>query len=200
MHHHDPIINFNPRPPQTSLPSTLQKLFTVFVLVAPYLHESFPLKAMAILLPSFSLRFARSSPGITGRTAIAAQLHQRPIRHSRLLSASLRTAYPRKDSQDRESINTDATEYSKSGSDDGAAAQERAAFEPGRADPYEAMQEAGKGVSPCPVCKPNLPSCRPQSRALRAKVPMAAPRCHQCLANYPLHPVRGRLGLTCPST
>ena len=76
------------------------------------------------------------------------RLSLRSTAHPRTLATTPFRAYPRKDSQDRESINTDATEYSKSGSDDKSAAQERAAFEPGRTDPEEAKEEAGKDVSP----------------------------------------------------
>ena len=54
-------------------------------------------------------------------------------------------AYPRKDSQDKDSINTDATEYSKSGTDDAAAQQEEAAFDPEKTDPVEQKEHAGKG-------------------------------------------------------
>ncbi|MCJ1327349.1 hypothetical protein MMC10_004018 [Thelotrema lepadinum] len=60
---------------------------------------------------------------------------------ARPLSTTPLRLYPRKDSQDRESINTDATEYSKSGSDD-AAAQKDVAFEPGNTKPEEAMGKA----------------------------------------------------------
>lgn len=52
--------------------------------------------------------------------------------------------YPRKDSQDRNSINTEATEYSKSGTDDGAARQE-AAFDPSKTSPESEKDTAGEG-------------------------------------------------------
>ena len=55
-------------------------------------------------------------------------------------------AYPRKDSQDKDSIDTEATEYSKSGTDDAAARQEDAAFDPNKTDPEEQMETAGKGT------------------------------------------------------
>lgn len=52
---------------------------------------------------------------------------------------------PRKDSQDRNSINTEATEYSKSGTDDQAAKQDDAAFDPSKTSPEEQKATAGKG-------------------------------------------------------
>ena len=53
--------------------------------------------------------------------------------------------YPRKDSQDKDSINTEATEYSKSGTDDEAARREDAAFDPEITDPSQEMGKAGEG-------------------------------------------------------
>lgn len=52
--------------------------------------------------------------------------------------------YPRKDSQDRESINTEAIEYSKSGTDDEAARHEEAAFDPNTTDPEAQKKKAGE--------------------------------------------------------
>lgn len=61
--------------------------------------------------------------------------------------------YPRKDSQDKDSINTEATEYSKSGTDDASAKQEEAAFDPSTTDPKEEKKVAGEGqVSFFPGC------------------------------------------------
>ncbi|KAF2804642.1 uncharacterized protein BDZ99DRAFT_451766 [Mytilinidion resinicola] len=69
------------------------------------------------------------------RTKIAVvrsqHLHSTPIR-----------AFPRKDDQDRESLNPQSTEYSKSGSDDAAAGGE-AAFDPSTTSP-EAEKESGE--------------------------------------------------------
>jgi hypothetical protein len=53
--------------------------------------------------------------------------------------------YPRKDSQDKDSIDTEATEYSKSGTDDGAARQDKAAFDPSTTDPQKEKDIAGGG-------------------------------------------------------
>lgn len=67
----------------------------------------------------------------------------------RPLSISSRLDYPRKDSQDKDSINTEATEYSKSATDDEGARQEEAAFNPDITDPQEEKEKAGEstGVS-----------------------------------------------------
>lgn len=63
--------------------------------------------------------------------------------------------YPRKDSQNRESINTEATEYSKSATDDEAARHEEAAFDPNTTDPGAEKKKAGEsgGVSRCCECE-----------------------------------------------
>ena len=61
-------------------------------------------------------------------------------------SQSAQAAYPRKDSQDKDSINTEATEYSKSATDDEGARQEDAAFDPNVTDPQEQKDIAGKGT------------------------------------------------------
>ena len=78
---------------------------------------------------------ASRAPLTSSRTAPIAirQLHQ---------TASVR-AY--KDDQDRESLKPKAHEYSQSGTDDGAAAQEAAAFDPSKTDPESAKETAGKG-------------------------------------------------------
>lgn len=54
-----------------------------------------------------------------------------------------RMAY--KDDQDRESLKPKAQEYSKSGSDDGAAAEADAAFDPNETSPEAEKDTAGKG-------------------------------------------------------
>ncbi len=53
-------------------------------------------------------------------------------------------AWPRKDSQHKDSINTEATEYSKSGTDDQAAREEDAAFDPQQTSPEKEQETAGK--------------------------------------------------------
>ncbi|KAE9380232.1 hypothetical protein N431DRAFT_361686 [Stipitochalara longipes BDJ] len=83
------------------------------------------------------------------RLAVRQSLHVRPfpssIRATRPFSHSPLSRFPRKDSQDRNSINTEATEYSKSGTDDGAAKQEEAAFDPDITDPAKEEERAGEG-------------------------------------------------------
>ncbi|KAI4238795.1 MAG: hypothetical protein L6R40_005650 [Gallowayella cf. fulva] len=58
-------------------------------------------------------------------------------------------SYPRKDSQDKDSISTEATEYSKSGTDDASARHEDTAFDPGVTDPGDQKDKVGNktGVS-----------------------------------------------------
>ena len=63
----------------------------------------------------------------------------------RHISSSAPFAYPRKDSQDKDSINTEATEYSKSATDDESARQGDAAFDPNITDPQEQHAKAGEG-------------------------------------------------------
>src|SRR5450755_1438948 len=69
----------------------------------------------------------------------------RPLSRLHPSSTTPTRPYPRKDSQDREPMNTDATEYSKSGSDDASAQQEEAAFDPDKTSPQEEKKEAGEG-------------------------------------------------------
>jgi hypothetical protein len=66
------------------------------------------------------------------------------IRLQLLHQSSLRRL-PRKGSQDKDSINTGATEYSKSGTDDDAARNEKAAFDPSQTAPGEEKEKAGEG-------------------------------------------------------
>jgi len=68
---------------------------------------------------------------------------------ARPLSSASRTLYPRKDSQDKDSINNESTEYSKSGSDDQVARQEDAAFDPNKTDPEDQKETAAKGNEVC---------------------------------------------------
>lgn len=83
----------------------------------------------------FRLKAGRSvSRGPTRFSTRLQRLHQTPP-----------VQLPRKDSQDQDSINTEATEYSKSGTDDQAARQEQAAFDPSTTDPAKEKSKAGEG-------------------------------------------------------
>ncbi|KAF2635569.1 hypothetical protein P280DRAFT_411255 [Massarina eburnea CBS 473.64] len=64
-----------------------------------------------------------------------------PRLHPRTLSTTPISFYPRKDSQDKDSINTSSNEYSKSGSDD-AAATSQAAFDSSTTSPEKAERTA----------------------------------------------------------
>ena len=65
-----------------------------------------------------------------------------PVR-SRQFSQSTAYSYPRKDSQDRNSINRESTEYSRSGSDDQTAEIDGAAFNPDLTDPDSQKRKTG---------------------------------------------------------
>ncbi|CCU74233.1 hypothetical protein BGHDH14_bgh03666 [Blumeria hordei DH14] len=63
----------------------------------------------------------------------------------RLVSNSTCYRIPRKDTQDRESMDTAPTEYSKSGTDTTSAKQEKAAFDPTVTSPEKEKEIAGRG-------------------------------------------------------
>ena len=77
----------------------------------------------------------------------------------RQFTQSTRLAYPRKDSQDKDSINTEATEYSKSATDDESARHEDAAFNPNVTDPQKQKSVAGKGTGGSTVSKRDVGLC-----------------------------------------
>ncbi|KEF59577.1 uncharacterized protein A1O9_04422 [Exophiala aquamarina CBS 119918] len=57
-----------------------------------------------------------------------------------------RNPHPQRDAQqDRDKLDPQANEYAKSGSDDTAAKQDEAAFDPNITDPQEAKKKAGEG-------------------------------------------------------
>lgn len=64
----------------------------------------------------------------------------------RQFSQTLSFNLPRKDSQHKDSMNTEATEYSKSATDDESARQGDAAFDPDITDPQEQKDKAGEGT------------------------------------------------------
>ncbi|KAK6581343.1 hypothetical protein PZA11_006034 [Diplocarpon coronariae] len=110
-----------------------------------------------------------SPNSILGAAARQCARHQRltskPVpATSRMFSPSAIRGYPRKDSQDKESINTEATEYSKSGTDDAAARQEEAAYDPSTTDPQEERKIAGEGNEACgPDVSPANPDVSKQT-------------------------------------
>jgi hypothetical protein len=76
--------------------------------------------------------------------APASRLAANPTAAARQFQTSaLRRAY--KDDQDRESLKPKAHEYTQSGTDDQAAANEDAAFNPDKTSPEAAKETAGKG-------------------------------------------------------
>ncbi len=86
---------------------------------------------------------ARACRAVHRPTAIPAS--RRPPRTSRPLSDD---KSPKDSIQNREAMNTESTEYAKSGSDSSAAQRPGAAFEPGRHDndPVGEKDQAGKEV------------------------------------------------------
>lgn len=94
-------------------------------------------------------RFQQQLPGISAH---------------RQFSQTVTFALPRKDSQHKDSINTEATEYSKSATDDEGARQEEAAFDPDITDPQEQKDKAGEGTGEGTVSKSS-----PQVRYYRLK-------------------------------
>ena len=79
------------------------------------------------------------------------QIHTAPSR--RQFSQSTGLAYPRKDAQDKDSMNTEATEYSKSATDDEGARHDDAAFNPDITDPQAQKDKAGEGTGEGTVSK-----------------------------------------------
>ena len=77
------------------------------------------------------------------------------ISANRHFSQTVSFSLPRKDSQHKDSINTEATEYSKSASDDEGARQGDAAFDPDITDPQEQKDKAGEGTGEGTVSKPS---------------------------------------------
>ena len=80
-----------------------------------------------------------------------AQIRTAPSR--RQFSQSTGLGYPRKDSQDKDSMNTEATEYSKSATDDEGARHDDAAFNPDITDPQQQKDKAGEGTGEGTVSK-----------------------------------------------
>ncbi|CAG8983928.1 hypothetical protein HYALB_00006895 [Hymenoscyphus albidus] len=62
----------------------------------------------------------------------------------RTLTTSTPLSFPRKGNEDRESMNTDSDEYTKSGTDDLSAKQEEAAFDPKATKPETERKIAGE--------------------------------------------------------
>ncbi|EXJ95347.1 hypothetical protein A1O1_00467 [Capronia coronata CBS 617.96] len=98
--------------------------------------------------PSTLLRISRSVFSL--RTSFRPQSGLRPLSTTPYRFAADqdpdRNTHPQREAQvDRNKLDPEASEYSKSGSDDTAAANEDAAFDPNITDPEEAKQKAGEG-------------------------------------------------------
>lgn len=94
------------------------------------------------------LRISRSVHAL--RPSFRPRSHLRPLSTTPYRFAAdqdpERNKHPQREAQqDRKKLDPEATEYSKSGSDDTAAANEDAAFDPNITDPEEAKKKAGEG-------------------------------------------------------
>ena len=100
--------------------------------------------SLAMHMPQRTLR-----PLSTVRTSFRHGSGYRYTSQQRIRTRSLHTtpsnAYARKGSQDKDSIDRESTEYSKSGTDDGTAEQDQAAFDPSITDPTGEKKKAGQG-------------------------------------------------------
>jgi len=92
--------------------------------------------------PSASLR-PSSLMAYTHRLRTTCPSGTRIPNKTRAFHASPLARFPRKDTQDKDSLKPESTEYSKSGSDD-AAAQGDAAFDPSTTRPESATAQAEK--------------------------------------------------------
>ena len=85
------------------------------------------------------------------RSALAVRARVPVVPATRTFS-SAPTSFARKDTQDKDSMKIEPNEYSKSGSDNAAAAVENTAFNPNQTRPEEqhasAEKESGSDVSP----------------------------------------------------
>ncbi|KAH7074294.1 hypothetical protein FB567DRAFT_537100 [Paraphoma chrysanthemicola] len=84
--------------------------------------------------------------------------------NARFLSTTQPTRFPAKDTQDKDSLNPQSTEYSKSGTDDAAASSD-AAFNPNTTSPEAAERTAEneEGVNSLNVSPGNEKVSRPNS-------------------------------------
>ncbi|KAM3082535.1 hypothetical protein ACMFMF_002193 [Clarireedia jacksonii] len=72
-------------------------------------------------------------------------LTPKPLHQQRTLTSTSSLLFPRKGSQDKDSIDRSSSEYSRSGTDDAAASEAQAAFDPNTTSPQAAKDIAGKG-------------------------------------------------------
>ena len=79
-------------------------------------------------------------------------LSLRVVRGDRQFSRSTYLPYPRKDSQHKDSMNVEANEYSKSGTDDQAARHDETAYDPSNTDPDTQRESVGADTGVRAVC------------------------------------------------
>ena len=100
--------------------------------------------------PSNLLRLAAQST--RPRTHAITPTQLRPISQTPYLLS------PKKGAEDRNDINTESTEHSKSSTDADAAQQDQAAYDPSKTSPESEMESAGDGKEVCtlhmsPFCR-----------------------------------------------
>jgi len=102
------------------------------------------------MAPPFLLRFTAlnstlSRASKSSYTTPAFRASSPALSAKRHFRQGTRCSFAQKNDQDKDSINTDHTEYSKSGTDNETAEQEEAAFSPKETRPEEELKTAGKG-------------------------------------------------------
>lgn len=96
---------------------------------------------------------------------------------ARPFSSAPSTLYPRKDSQDKDSLNPRSTEYSKTGTDDAVAENPDAAFNPNKTRPEQEKATSEKesgGGDPLDVSPGNKEASKPRDE--QEGGPTASPR------------------------
>lgn len=109
----------------------------------------------APLRPSRPLVVATARPFTTTWTSLQQSQHTKgPAEAPESSSQEGVTRHPHRQRdamEDRHQINPESNEYSKSGTDTEAAAQDEAAFNPNITDPHEAKDKAGEGQKVNPL-------------------------------------------------
>jgi hypothetical protein len=96
------------------------------------------------------------------------QRQQRPRQQQwRALHAAPARLFPRVGSEDKDSINREPIEYTRSGTDSETAEQEQAAFDPSITDPQSEKEKAGEGMGVSYEAR--------QQRATTIRLPQKAP-------------------------
>jgi len=120
------------------------------VLTPPSTRAQNPTKKAITLNCSFQqTEMPPSTSKVIPQLRLARFPHPSVLSSLRQFTQATTLRYPRKDSQDKDSINTEATEYSKSGTDDQSARNEDAAFNSEITSPEGEKKVAGEGNKVC---------------------------------------------------